>query len=83
MKRRSAALDDVFNELQLVLDDDGGRLARGVRRIITWGYRLHKAFLLVIGWFPWCHSEQYRFPGPGHEPFNLSDEELESAWRHR
>jgi hypothetical protein len=53
MKLRSAPLDDVFQEVQLTLDEDGGRLARAVRRSATWIYRAHKAILLAICKFPW------------------------------
>jgi hypothetical protein len=82
MKLRSAPLDDVFQEVQFTLDDDGGRLARAVRRSATWTYRLHKVILLVICKFPWRRGALTGHPEV-HELFTLSDKELEQAWRQR
>ena len=79
MKLRSAPLDDVWQEVQFTLDDDGRLRARIVRRVLTAAYRALKRLMLLIRRLPW----RSRYPELGNEPFNLSDAELEKEWRSR
>jgi len=87
VRLRSAPLDDVLNELQLVLDDDGGRLARVVRRTATWAYRGPKAAMLAALRLRWRRGAGFPppagYPELGNEPFNLTDAELDAEWRRR
>lgn len=59
MKLRSADLDDVWNELQFVLDDDDRRFARLTRKLFTWAYRAFRAFMLLALGLPWRSSLQF------------------------
>jgi hypothetical protein len=76
VKLRSASLDEVFQELQFVLDQDSGLPARAVRWFFVRAYRgLRAAILLAL-------SRRWRtgsLPPIGYEPFNLTPEELERA----
>jgi hypothetical protein len=75
-------LDDLFQELQLTLDQDGGRLARITRWAFIQAYRAHKAaMLLVLGW-KW-RSAQQPYPPIGHEPFDVEPQEIAREWSRR
>jgi hypothetical protein len=51
MKLRSAPLDDVYNELDFVLRDDGGFLARALLRLCKRIYGLfHGLMLAILRW---------------------------------
>ena len=53
MKLRSAGLDDVFNELQFALDDDGRGSARVLSHLFTLAYRSLRAGMLLTLRLPW------------------------------
>jgi hypothetical protein len=58
VKLRSSSLDDVFQQLQVTLDDDGGRAARLMRSTYTLAYRLLKASMLTTLRLPWRRGGQ-------------------------
>ncbi len=76
MKRRTACLDDVHNELEFVLGEDGRRIAKLVLWLSRVFYRFHRAALLLTLRRKW-RPPQFDYPPPGREPFNLTDAELE------
>ena len=77
MKRRSAGIDEVFNELLFVLDCDGGLIARITRRIFTLVYRTLTGAMIAALRLPWADRTKTRYPESCSEPFNLTDSELE------
>jgi hypothetical protein len=77
MKLCSAPLDDVFQELQFVLDQDGSRFARLTRWLFVGAYRMLLDGMLLALRLRW-RTRQY--PDLGDEPFNLTREELGREW---
>lgn len=53
VKLRSSSIDDVWLELQIVLDCDGRGSARTTRRFFAWGYRALRAAMLATIRLPW------------------------------
>jgi hypothetical protein len=79
MKLSSAPLDDVFQEVQYVLEADGRLLARLVLWILFRLYWVCGWVLLTVIRWPWQNSAD--FPELGDEPFNADDDDLEGAWQ--
>jgi hypothetical protein len=48
VKLGDTGVDNLFNELQFVLDQDGGRMARAVRWLAVRGYRILKGAILLV-----------------------------------
>ena len=82
MKLRSAPLDDVFQELQFALDQDGGSLARAVGWLFVRAYRWLKAAILLALGCKWRTGQQ-SYPESGCEPFDITPEELGREWGQR
>jgi hypothetical protein len=80
MKLGDTGLDDLLNEAQFVLRDDGRWPAFALLRLLTWLYRLPKRAIRLALRLPWRNGALSGFPGPGEEPFNLSGTELEREW---
>ena len=78
MKRRSAPLDDLFQELLCILDEDGSRRARCTRWAFVRAYRAHKAAILLALFRKWHSAQPY--PPIGHEPFSVEPEEMAREW---
>jgi hypothetical protein len=78
MKRRSSPLDDVFQELRVALDEDGGLRARITRRFFARASRSSKAAMLLALTWKWRPEQPHA--RPGHEPLNFTPRERE--WGH-
>jgi hypothetical protein len=74
----SAEIGEVWDLLQITLDEDGGASARFVRRLFTIAYRALRLTMILALRLRW---RRCRFPELGNEPFNLTDAELEREWR--
>jgi hypothetical protein len=79
LKPGDIGLDDLLNEAQFVLRDDGRRGALLLLRLVTRLYRIVRAIIRLILRIRWRSGAL--MPAPGFEPFNPSEKELESAWR--
>jgi hypothetical protein len=78
VKPRSAQIDENWNALQYYLDDDRRLHARFLRRLLNAAYRaLNRAMVLVGD----VRSRRGALAELSHDPFNLTDEELEREWR--
>ena len=53
MKRRSAPLDEIFNELMFVLEQDGGRLAKSFIWVFHCRYRCFQRIVRLALLHPW------------------------------
>ncbi len=85
MKIRSAPLDDIYDELDFVLRDDGGLVALALLYFFRCVYGLHRRLMLAILRLNWRDGSRRTadvgaFPAIGEEPFNLSPAELEENW---
>lgn len=87
MKLRSAPLDDVHQEMQFALRQDGSPLACTLLRLFAICYRAHHALLLTVLRHRWgCEpagSSTIDYPTLGEEPFNASPDDIEKAWERR
>jgi len=78
MKPGDTGLDDLLNEAQFVLRDDGRWPALALPWALTWLYLMPKTAISLALRFPW-RGALSGFPQAGYEPFNLTPEELEEA----
>jgi hypothetical protein len=81
MKLHSSPIDDVYGELSLTLEEDGGHLARCLLTLFCYEYRgLRLAMLLALRRH-WRLAKETSAPTfPGYELFNLSPAEADAEW---
>lgn len=72
---------DIHLEVLLVLDADGRWSGRAIRRAVNLLYRLHCRLLLAI--IQAAPRPPHPLPAIGHEPFNLTPQDLAREWEQR
>jgi hypothetical protein len=80
VKLGDTGVDDLLNEAQFVLRDDGRRRALLLLRLLAALYRIVRAIIRLVLYFPWRRGA-LGYPELGDAPFNLTDAELEREWR--
>jgi hypothetical protein len=83
MKPGDTGLDDLLNEAQFVLRDDGRWRALALLRVLTWLSLMPKTAISLALRLPWRRGALSGFPKARFEPFNLAPDELEREWRQR
>jgi hypothetical protein len=80
VKLRTAPLDHVHDEVGYVLRSDGRPFARFLLSATNAIYRCHRTVMLGVLRLYGRYRPASKYPEIGHEPFNLSPEDLKAAW---